>query len=175
MEIRMSDASVEPKVSDKFSEQGTGDRLKQTIEELRSFEKKNLRINRIRMICSIASLSLLIIALILLSVNIGKVAKVIDEVSTIATETGNNINIVAQDLGKVDFEKLGKSIQGIADIGEDTLKQVNHAAGQLDNLIKGAETAMEHINSVNFEDLNNGIQRLNDVLEPLANFFNLLR
>ena len=155
------------------AEQEPVEQLKQTIEELRKYEKKNLRINRIRMLCSAAALLLLVIAFVLLSVNLGKIMKEIDEVSGVVLETGNNINTVAEDLTKVDFEKLGKSIQGIADIGEDTLKQINQSAGELETMISAAETAMDHINSVNFDDLNSGIQRLNDVLEPLSKFFNI--
>ena len=148
-------------------------RLCQTIEELRTYEKKNYRINRIRMIISAACLLLLAVALVFLSFSIGKISKKVDEVSEVAVEAGKNINAVAEDLKNVDFEKLGQSIQNIADIGEDTLKQVNASAGKLDSLIDGAEIAMDHINSVNYEDLNNGIRELNDVLEPVAKFFNL--
>ena len=149
------------------------DQLKQTIDELRVYEKKNLFINRIRMICSAASFLILIVALILLSVNIGKIMKEVEAVSSVALETGNNINAVALDLSKVDFETLGKSIQEIADVGEDTLKQINQSADELDTLISSAEAAMNHLNSINFDDLNNGIQKLNEVLEPLAKFFNI--
>ena len=151
----------------------SADRLLQTMDELRAYEKKNLRINRIRMVCSAACLILLIIAFVFVSINVKNVLKKVDEVSKVAIETGNNINLVAKDLEKVDFEKLGKSLQGIADVSEDTLKQVNQAAGGLEDLLKGAETAMNHINSINFDDLNNGIQRLNDVLAPVAKFFNI--
>ena len=155
------------------AEQNPIDLWTKSIDELRTYEKKNLRINRIRMICSAACLLILIFAVIMLSVNIGKIVKNIDEVSAAVLETGNNINLVAQDLSKVDFETLGKSIQGIADIGEETLLEINQAAGELETLMTNAETAMNHINSVNFDDLNSGIQKLNDVLEPLAKVLNI--
>lgn len=149
------------------------DQLKQTIDELRKYEKKNLFINRIRMICSAACLLLLIIAIVLISINVGKIMKQVDAVSEVLLKTGETINTVAEDLSKVDFEKLGKSIQNITDIGEDTLKQINQSASELDTLISSAEAAMNHLNSINFDDLNNGIQKLNEVLEPLAKFFNI--
>lgn len=151
------------------------EQLKNAIDELRAFEKKNLRINRIRMIISAACLAILIVGLIFIAVNVGSVVREVEAVSKVVLETGSNVNTVAQDLSKIDFETLGKSLQSIADISEDTLKQVNASAGGLDSLIKDADEAMQHINSVNFEDLNNGIQRLNDVLQPIAGFFNILK
>ena len=151
------------------------EQLKSALDELRAFEKKNLLINRIRMIFSAACLVILIIGLILIAVNVGSVVREVETVSKDVLETGNNINSVAQDLSKIEFEKLGISLQSIADISEDTLKQVYGAAGGLDQLVRDADEAMQHINSVNFEDLNNGIQRLNDVLEPVANFFKFFK
>ena len=151
------------------------EQLKSALDELRAFEKKNLLINRVRMIFSAACLVILIIGLILIAVNVGSVVREVETVSKVVLETGNNVNAVAQDLSKIDFEKLGISLQSIADISEDTLKQVNGAAGGLDRLVQDADEAMQHINSVNFEDLNNGIQRLNDVLEPVANFFKIFK
>ena len=147
--------------------------LRQMFEEMRGYEKKNLRINRIRMICSIAGLALLIIALIVILVNVGTVARKVNTVSEAAIKTVNNINTIAEQVTKVDLEKLGKSIQDVAVLGEETLQQVKAATADLGSLVKNADDAMQHINSVNFEDLNNGIQRLNDVLAPIAKFFNI--
>ena len=149
------------------------DQLKQTIDELRKYEKKNLFINRIRMICSAACLLLLIIAIVLISINVGKIMKQVDAVSETLLKTGETINTVAEDLSKVDFEKLGKSIQNITDIGEEPLTQITTSASELDTLHSSAEEAMNPLQSIHFADLNNGIQKLNEVLEPLAKFFNI--
>ena len=149
--------------------------MRQMFEEMRGYEKKNLRINRIRMICSIAGLALLIIALIVVLVNVGTVVHKVNTVSEAAIKTVNNINTIAEQVTKVDLEKLGNSIQDVAELGEETLQQVKDATADLGSLVKNADDAMQHINSVNFEDLNNGIQRLNDVLEPVANFFKIFK
>lgn len=151
------------------------EQLKQMLDELRTYEKKNLRINRIRMACTIAGLSLLIVALILVLVNVGTVVRKVDAVSEAAIKTVNNINAIAEQVTKVDLEKLGKSMQNVAVLGEETLQQVKDATKGLDVLVKDADDAMQHINSVNFEDLNNGIQRLNSILEPMAKFFNIFK
>lgn len=153
----------------------TNEKLMQMFEELRTYEKKNLRINRIRMLCSGLGLLILIVALIIVLIYAGTVVSKVNDVSKIAIETVNNINTIAEQITKVDLEKLGKSLQSIADIGEVTLRQVSAATEGLDELVKDADEAMQHINSVNFQDLNNGIQELNDVLEPIAKFFNVFR
>ena len=151
------------------------EQLKQMFEEMRTYEKKNLRINRIRMVCTIAGLTLLIVVLIALLVNVGTVVRKVNAVSEVAIKTVNNINAIAEQVTKVDLEKLGNSIQNVAELGEETLQQVKDATEGLDVLVKDADEAMQHINSVNFEDLNNGIQGLNDVLAPIANFFNIFK
>lgn len=149
------------------------EQIKQLFDELRTYEKKNLRINRIRMACSIAGLTLLVVALIAVLINVGTVVRKVNAVSEIAIETVNNINTIAEQVTKIDLEKLGKSIQNVAELGEETLQHVKDATADLGALVKDADEAMQHINSVNFEDLNNGIQRLNDVLAPMAKFFNI--
>lgn len=153
----------------------TNEKLMQMFEELRTYEKKNLRINRIRMLCSGLGLLILIVALIIGLSFVGTVVSKVNDVSKIAIVTVNNINTIAEQITKVDLEKLGKSLQSIADMGEVTLRQVSTATEGLDELVKDADEAMQHINSVNFQDLNNGIKELNDVLEPIAKFFNVFR
>jgi soluble cytochrome b562 len=149
------------------------EQIKQMFDELRTYEEKNLRINRIRMVCTIAGLTLLVVALIAVLINVGTVVRKVNAVSEAAIKTVNNINTIAEQVTKVDLEKLGKSIQNVAELGESTLQQVKDATKGLDLLVQDADEAMQHINSVNFEDLNNGIQRLNDVLAPMAKFFNI--
>lgn len=151
------------------------EQIKQMFDELRTYEEKNLRINRIRMVCTIAGLTLLVVALIAVLINVGTVVRKVNAVSEAAIKTVNNINTIAEQVTKVDLEKLGKSIQNVAELGESTLQQVKDATKGLDLLVQDADEAMRHINSVNFEDLNNGIQRLNDVLEPVSDFFKFFK
>ena len=49
--------------------------LLKTIEELRTYEKKNLRINRVKLCCAVAAACLLVIVAIVLSVYIGRITK----------------------------------------------------------------------------------------------------
>ncbi|MBR4906318.1 MAG: hypothetical protein IKZ44_05630 [Clostridia bacterium] len=149
--------------------------LLDAIKELRNSEKKNLRINRIKLV---TTLLCLVICLIVAIVMFGKAETLMKKADTALdalTDAGNNINALSEEIEKMDLEKLGKSLGNIVDVSEETIGEIHQAVGGLDQLVKDADDAMQHINSVDFENLNNGIQRLNDVLEPVANFFNIFK
>ncbi len=147
--------------------------LLKTIEELRTYEKKNLRINRIKLCCSAVAAILCVVIAIVLSIHIGRITKDIDELSAVMTETGENINLVAQDLQMIDFEHLGGSVKTFADVGTETIDQIKNATTGLDAILDNADIAIRNISNININQLNQSIQELHDVLEPLANFFNL--
>lgn len=149
--------------------------LADAIRTMHSYEKKNLRINRIRLIISVVSFVICIILALFVFRSVGSIAKKADTALDALTDAGNNINALSEEIEKMDLEKLGKSLGNIVDVSEETIGEIHNAVGGLDQLVKDADDAMQHINSINFEDLNNGIQRLNDVLEPVANFFNVFR
>lgn len=153
--------------------QQTNAELAAVIAELREYEKKNLLINRIRLWILSGCLVLGIAMLIFVFCYMGGFMQRADTAVEVLTEAGNNINTLAEDLEKMDFENLGKSLSNIVSVSEVTIGEIHQAAGGLDSLIRDADEAMQHINSVNYEELNNGIKRLNDVLEPLAKFFNI--
>ena len=147
------------------------DTMLKTIEELRDYEKKNLRINRIKLICAAAALALCVLIVIVLSVNVGRITRNIEDLSAAVEETGQNINTVAIDLQKIDFQSLSESAQAFADTGIKTIDQINNATSGLDSLLSEAQTALQNISGINIKDLNESIQDLHDVLEPLSNFF----
>ena len=147
------------------------DTILKTIEELRDYEKKNLRINRIKLICAAAALALCVLIAIVLSANIGRITRNIEDLSAAVEETGQNINTVAIDLQKIDFQSLSESAQAFADTGIKTIDQINNATSGLDSLLSEAQTALQNISGINIKDLNESIQDLHDVLEPLSNFF----
>ena len=145
--------------------------IRQTLGELRDYEKKNLKMNRIKMICVIAIAVIALFTALLLLINVGSVVGKIETLSQSVTETSESINAVAKDLNKVDLQKLGASLQTIADDGEDTILAIGKVAGNMDSLMKSAEDALAKINSIDIQELNDGIKTLGEVLEPLAKFF----
>lgn len=149
------------------------ERYTKAIEELRDFEKKNLRVNRFRLFCSLIAIALCAALLILVVRNMRGVVAKVSDTADVLTETGEKLSEVADNLNKVDYETLGKSMQAVADVGEETLGQIYTATSGLDALLTNAGTAVENLNNIDIQKLNDGIQRLNDILEPLAKFFNV--
>ncbi len=150
------------------------DRFSKAIEELHEYEKKNLRLNRIRLVLAALALAVCIVLLWIVMNNVGTVVERVNEVSEVVKTTGGQMNAVAEDLNKVDFETLGKTLQTVADLSEKTLGQVYTATDGLDGILANAKTAVENLSSIDIQKLNEGIQALNDVLEPVAKFFNII-
>ena len=146
-----------------------------SIEELIRYEKKNLRINRIRLVCSLIAVALCVIIAVVLSVNVGRVVNEVEKVSDVMTEAGESINKVATSLNEIDFATLEKSVETFADVGTETIRQIQNSTKDLDTILEEVRTSINRLGSVNIDDLNNGIKTLNDVLEPLANFFHLFQ
>lgn len=146
-----------------------------SIEELIRYEKKNLRINRIRLVCSLIAVALCVIIAVVLSVNVGRVVNEVEKVSDVMTEAGESINEVAKSLNEIDFATLESSVETFADVGTETIRQIQNSTKDLDTILEEVRTSINRLGSVNIDDLNNGIKTLNDVLEPLANFFHLFQ
>lgn len=66
-----------------------------------------------------------------------------------------NIETITNEVAKVDFEGLIDDVGGLVTTTE-----------------KDLEKTMEKIDAIDFEELNQAIKDLGDVIEPLANFFN---
>ncbi len=155
-------------------EKNAMERMNKTMEELRKYEKKNYRLNRFRALCSVLSLLLCICVAVYLYINGNHLMKKADEITTSVSDAGTHVKAVAEDLEKVEFEKLGQSMQEIADISKDTVQQANNAANGLDKIIESADTALENLNTLKIDALNKGIEKLTEVLENLKSFVDKL-
>ena len=155
-------------------EQNTIERMNQTMEELRKYEKKNYRLNRFRALCSALALLLCLGIAAYLYINGNTLMKKADEITTTVSDTGAHVKQVAEDLEKVEFEELGKSLQEIADISKDTVQQANNAAGGLNKIVETADAALENLSNLKIDALNEGITELNTVLGNIKTFFEKL-
>ena len=149
--------------------------LLDAIRELRDSEKKILQISRIRLATALLCLVVCVIVSIVVFGKFDAFMKKADTALDALTKAGNNINALSEKIEKINLEKIVKSLDNIVEVSGETIGEIHQAAGGLDQLIKDADNAMQHINSINYEELNNGIQRLNDILEPVANFFNIFK
>ena len=153
----------------------TNNAQEESIKELLRYEKKNLRINRIKLICAIACVVLCAIVAIVVIVNVGKITKEVESVSAVMTQTGENIDKVAQELDGIDFEALETSVQTFATVGTETIEQIKASTEGLDEVMAQVKLAVTNLSDINIDELNTGIKTLNDVLEPLAKFFSVFR
>ena len=151
------------------------DAHEQSLSELVRYEKKNLRINRIRLACSLLCLVLLVAIALVLSMNVGKIYRNVEDVTAVMTDAGKSINEVAESLNEIDFEALSSSVQTFTTVGTETIEQIKTATEGLDTMLDDVHEAVIRIGNVNIDDLNNGIKTLNDVLEPIARFFNAFK
>ena len=146
-----------------------------TLKELLRYEKKNLRINRIKLLCALACVVLCAIVAVVLIFNVNKIVQRVETVSEIVIQTGDNIDKVAKSLNDVDFEALSTSAQAFADVGTETIEQIRDATTGLDEVMEQLKAAAENISDININELNNGIKTLNDILDPMAKFFGIFR
>ena len=148
---------------------------KDGINELIRYEKKNLLINRIKLGLIATAAAVIILIAVMLSVNIGKITHKIEEVSAVMTDAGESINTVANNLKKIDFEELGASVQAFTTVGTETIEQIKNATEGLDTMLSDVNEAVKKLGNVDIDELNNGIKTLNDVLQPLADFFSVFK
>lgn len=157
------------------------ERLGEKVDELRALEKKNYRINRIRMLCSILCLVLLTAAVAVLLVNIGRVMQEAQQITETVSNAGkkfeqvaDNIGEVVTDLNQVEFAELGKTLKEIADLSKNTVEKVNHSAENLEQVVETADTVLKNFSQVKIDSLNSGIEELNRVLNDIRIFFDNL-
>ncbi len=160
------------------SEQSAIERLNAKVDELHTLEKKNYRINRIRMVSSILCLVLLSVSAVILLGNIGSVMQKTQQITETVLNAGkkfdqvaDNIDEVVKDLDQVEFAKLGKTLQEIADLSKSAVEQVNDSAGDLDQIVQSADTVLKNFSGLKIDSLNSGIDEFNRVLGDIKSFF----
>ncbi len=148
------------------------------LKQISETQKKEIRLARIRLILSAACVLLLVIALITLLMTVQYVQTQVDTAIGTLKETAGNVNEIAENLKKIDFASLEQAYRSLADVGTETMtafqeevKGIGDLSEQAEKILEDTGSALEKLNSVNVDSLNEGIKRLNDVLEPLSNFF----
>ena len=94
--------------------------------------------------------------------------KVLPELQAAATQAEivlNNLEEVTTDLAKVDLSSMVENVDGL-------VSDVDALVGTSQN---GIEETMEKLNKIDFDALNQAIEDLSDVIEPIAKFFNTFK
>ncbi len=126
---------------------------KQLLEEILKAQKKTLLGTRI---VAVAAVGICVAVCISLGILVPKVITTLDNVNDAVARTETLVASAEQSLSEID----------------GMITNVNDLV--LDNT-ESLEQAMENLNSINFDELNQAIQDLGDVVEPLANFVNKFR
>ncbi len=107
-------------------------------------------------ITAFASLGVLVALVIALAIIVPKVVSTLDQVQSAVTET----------------ESLVKQAKG-------TMEDIDTMVANVDTLVventESVGKAMEDLNSIDFEALNQGIQDLSEVIEPMAKFAEMFK
>ena len=148
--------------------------VQDALSELKQMEKRNLSLNRIKMICMAVIAGMIVIAGTLMMISVRRFVKKTEEVAVSVKTASDNINAIAKDLNEIDYIDLGRKLQSIVDSADESMKTVGASAGNLEQLISDSKTTMERLKSLDIDGLNDGINTLNDILAPLAKFFNLI-
>ena len=151
----------------------------QLLRDIAQSQKKQEKYARWQYLVSVASAcACVLIALVLLVGGIyvkNQAQGVVDKVNGTlmeADEAVNNFNQVAQDILSLDLQNLTR---GVTNLTEEASEGISQAMESLQGTMTEAQEAMENVKGLNIDKLNEGIQKLNDVLEPLAKFFRISR
>ncbi len=142
-----------------------------TLKDILAVEKKRLHYARIGFIFSIAALLLGLIAVVVLTVGLQTVGGHIDSITATLTDTAQRVNAAVDQINEIHIKELEASYQTFADKGVETMEQMQEALSSLPGLVQQAEDALNALNSIDIETLNQSIPRLNEVLTPVANLF----
>ena len=123
-------------------------------QELLQVEKKQFSMLRIMMIANVVLAAGLVLALLL----------VVPRLLTVASEAETALKEVNTLAGNAE-----KTLEGIDEVVENANTTVGSAGRVLEENAEKMEEALEHINGIDFEKLNDAIRDLAQAVEPLAN------
>ncbi len=127
-------------------------------KEMAQTEKAQLKYQKLSFVMS--ALSAVIMAVILIIV-IGLASYIVPKVDTIYTSTMKNLNNLEELTTELNEAHLSETVNNINNL---TL----NATGDLSK-------AMSKLNSIDLETLNQSIQALHDIIEPMAKLFKVVR
>ncbi len=128
------------------------------LERIDKNVAKQTRYSRLQFFCSAISVVILVVALLAVGM---KLFPLIDQVSGTLT----TVNTTIQDM------KLAEMTKSVTDLAAAGSEGISDALKQIDAAMGGVEKAIKVIEGLDIQGLNDGITKLNEVLEPMAKFF----
>jgi len=131
------------------------------ITRMETNSRKQVAYARVQCIFSVVA-AVCCIALLVIGVT------VLPKLQTVAQQTDivlSNLNSVTSELAEVDLTGMIDQISSL----------VTNVDGLVSTSQEGVETTLQKINQIDFEALNKAIKDLSDVIEPIADFFNMFQ
>lgn len=130
---------------------------KEILELLKQIEKSNRqRVRMGRILCV-----LVLVAALCCCLAFGVVYSLVPQVNTVLAQTQTvlgNLETTSQQLAALDLESMVANVDTLVASGQESLEQ-----------------SMDKLNSIDFDTLNQAIQDLSDVIQPLAKLSNMFR
>lgn len=142
----------------------------QTISEQ---NKKNQRRQKLQLIftavAACAMVGILLVVLVMGAKAISVLETTAAEVEAVmgtAEEAMGTVQSLAEEMQRVDYENLSKSVTNLATVGT---KGIGEALSRLETTMTEAETALKKLEELDIEGLNAGIEQLNDITRRIQN------
>ena len=128
------------------------------LEKIEKNTSRQARYSRLQFFC--AALCVVILAVSLLAVGM-RLFPLLDQLGGTLTL----VNTTITDM------KLAEMTQSVTDLAEAGSEGISDALKQIEAAMSGVESAINVIEGLDIAGLNEGIEKLNNVLEPMAKFF----
>ena len=133
--------------------------LSHMIEKLEKSNRQQVNCARLQLAFSAAAFLLCLV----LVLTVMKVLPQVMEIAGRADAVLGNLETVTEELAQMDVQGMVENVDGLV--------------GDVDDLVtstrEGLEDTLDAVGKINFETLNQAIEDLAEVIEPLANFFNM--
>ena len=133
------------------------DKKIEILIELQKPNKKNLLYQRI-------SAGLMLIFVVAILILVPNIISTLTMVKTTLASVNEAITLI---------EEAMESVDTLADEASTTMESIQTLADEGVTAIEGMDDALEKINEMDMDTLNNAIKDLSDVVEPMADFFNI--
>ena len=135
--------------------------FQELITRMEANSRKQVAYARVQCIFSVVA-AVCCIALLVIGIT------VLPKLQTVAQQTDivlSNLNSVTSELAEVDLTGMIDQISSL----------LTNVDGLVSTSQEGVETTLQKINQIDFEALNKAIKDLSDVIEPIADFFNMFQ
>ncbi len=129
----------------------------ETTKQYTEYEKKMLRLSRIRTLLSL----LMVAALALVALFLVSAASQLNRILTQAESTFVQLNVIATDINDANLPEMFQEINVLVEQGQTAASSA----------ATGVEEAVNTLDELDIETLNKSIADLHAVIEPLSRFF----